>query len=414
MNQHTLHALLPSFFRPIAFAALLLAQSSLSHAQNDNAAFAGGFPVAPTGLQNLPLGDGPWDYRTGEAMNIHVELVARMEYAMGMVFLPDTSLLVATRTGKLYQLKDGERREITGGPASVFVGESGGIGSVHGYMDLALHPDFANNGYVYLSYTRPDQNLPVGIGSVGRARWTGTELADFELIYDTVDLNGSVSLVFGGDSKLYVTTPDRESQSLMSRGGKVLRLNDDGSIPADNPFVNTPDALPEIYSFGHRYSLGLTTHPVTGAVWQSENGPNGGDEINIIAAGSNYGWPKVSYGRSYNGPWEAGSPTHAGYPLPLVIWIPSVAVAGLTFYTGDTLSKWKGDLFVGSLREGEVNGTGHLERVLFNSNMEELRRESLLVDLHKRVRDVAQGPDGYLYLSLEDRDGGILRIMPAP
>lgn len=399
---------------PTALSLLLSCAATASLAQNDNAAFNGAFPVAPTGLQNLPLGDGPWIYRTGEDMNIRVELVTRLEYGMGMVFLPDASLLVVTRQGKLYRIVDGQRQEVIGGPESVFVGESGGIGSVHGYMDLALHPDFASNGYVYLSYTRPDQNLPVGIGTVGRARWNGTSLENFTPIYDTVDLNGSVSLVFGPDGKLYVTTPDRDAQSLSSRGGKVLRLNDDGGIPADNPFVGTPDALPEIYSFGHRYSLGLTTHPVTGAVWQSENGPNGGDEINVITAGANYGWPEVSYGRSYNGPWEAGTPTHAGYPLPLVVWIPSVAVAGLTFYTGDALPKWKGDLFVGALREGEVNGTGHLERVLFNRNMEELRRESLLTDLHKRVRDVVQGPDGYLYLSLEDRDGGVLRIMPAP
>jgi glucose/arabinose dehydrogenase len=155
-------------------------------------------------------------------------------------------------------------------------------------------------------------------------------------------------------------------------------------------------------------------HPATGEIWESENGPNGGDEINIIRAGHNYGWPNVSYGRNYNGPWEAGTPRHDGYTGPEVIWIPSVATAGLTFYTGDALPKWKGDLFVGGLREGEVNGTGHLERVLFNSNMEELRRESLLQDLHKRVRDVVQGPDGYLYLSLDDQDGGVLRIRPAP
>jgi glucose/arabinose dehydrogenase len=404
-----------SVFRRLALASCLLALHLPAQAQNENAAFAGGFPVAPTGLQNLPLADGPWTYRTGEDMNIRVELVTRLEYGMGMSFLPDGSLLVATRGGKLFQVQaDGQKREVPGGPESVFVGEAGGIGSVHGYMDIALHPDFASNGYVYLSYTRPDASLPAGIGTVGRARWNGSALEDFTPIYDTVDLNGSVSLVFGPDVKLYVTTPDRDAQNLASRGGKVLRLNDDGSVPTDNPFVNTAGALPEIYSYGHRYSLGLTTHPATGAVWQSENGPNGGDEINVLEAGQNYGWPNASYGRSYGGPWEAGSPQHDGYPLPLVVWIPSVAVAGLTFYTGDALTKWKGDLFVGSLREGEVNGTGHLERILFNSRMEELRRESLLTDLHKRVRDVVQGPDGYLYLSLEDREGGVLRVMPAP
>ena len=400
--------------RPLltAICTALLLCSPLAKAQNANAAFSNGFPVAPTGLQNLPLADGPWDYRTGEDMNIHVELVTRLQYPMAMAFLPDNSLLVVTRQSKLYHINNGNTQEISGGPQGVFSGESGGIGSVHGYMDIKPHPEFARNNLVYLSYTRTDKNLPAGIGTVARARLNGSSLENVETIYDSVDLNGSMRLQFGVDNKLYVSTPDRDSQSLQSRGGKILRLNDDGSIPADNPFVNTPNALPEIFSFGHRYTLGLTTHPETGALWQSENGPNGGDEINIIEAGQNYGWPLVSYGRSYSGPWETGSPTHEGYPVPLVFWVPSVAVSGLTFYTGDALNKWQGDLFVGSLRTGEVNGTGHLERILFNDKMEELRRESLLVDLHKRVRDVVQGPDGYLYLALEDRDGGILRIMP--
>ena len=391
----------------------LLLGNTLALAQNPNAAFANGFPVAPTGLQNLPLTNGPWDYRTGEDMNIHVELVARLAYPMAMSFLPDGSSLVVTRQSKLYHLSGGQNLEVPGGPAGVFVGESGGIGSVHGYMDIKLHPDFARNQLVYLSYTRTDASLPVGIGTVGRARFTGNSLEDFEVIYDSKDLNGSMRLTFGVDGKLYISTPDRDSQSLLSNGGKILRLNDDGSIPADNPFVNTPNALPEIYSLGHRFTLGLTLHPDTGALWQSENGPNGGDEINIIQPGADYGWPAVSFGRSYSGPWQSEKPTHEGYPVPVVYWMPSVAVAGLTFYTGKALSKWTGDLFVGALREGEVNGTGHLERILFNSNMEELRRESLLQDLHKRIRDVVQGPDDYLYVVLEDRDGGILRIMPA-
>lgn len=388
-------------------ASLLL--NTTVHAQSQ-VAFANGFPVAPTGLQNLPLADGPWDYRTGEDMNIHVELVTRLEYAMAMTFLPDASLLVATRKGLLYQLKNGKPQAISGGPASVFVGESGGIGSVHGYMDVKLHPDFASNGYVYLSYTRPDKDLPVGIATVGRGRLNGNKLEDFAVVYDTKTLNGAVRIAFGSDGKLYVSTPERESQSLQSVGGKILRLNDDGTAASGNPFAGKADALPEIYSYGHRYTLGLTVHPTTGALWQSENGPNGGDEINVITAGTDYGWPAVSFGRDYNGPWHAGTSMHTGYSAPLVYWMPSVAVSGFTFYTGDKLPKWKGNLIIGSLRTGEVNGTGHLERVVMNDKYEELRRESLLVDLHKRVRDVVQGPDGYLYLALEDKDGGVLRI----
>jgi len=394
----------------ITFIGMSLAQPGL--AQNDTAEMANGFPVAPTGLENLPLEDGPWEFLTGEAMNIHVELVARLDNPMAMTFLPDGSMLVVVRAGQLLHIDDGDINEISGGPESVHFGLAGGIGTIHGYMGIALHPDFESNGYVYLMYTRP-ATTSAGVLTVGRGRLAGNRLEGFEVIYDTGDLLGAGNIHFGPDDKLYLSTPDRDSQDLSSLGGKILRLNDDGSIPADNPFVDTPNALPEIFSYGHRYSLGFTTHSETGEIWQSENGPNGGDEINILEAGTDYGWPTVSFGRDYNGPWHGGASTHEGFRPPEVFWMPAVAVSGLTFYTGDKLSKWKGDLFVGSMREGEVNGTGHLERVLFNSNMEELRRESLLTTLHKRIRDVKQGPDEYLYVVLEETDGGILRIMPA-
>lgn len=411
--KKTKFSILALRFRNILCISALLLITVPAGAQ-ETIEYAYGFPVAPTGLQNLPLGDGPWEYRTGEDMNIHVELLARMEYAMAMEFMPDESLLVATRLGKLFHISNGELQEVIGGPDSVFIGESGGIGTIHGYMDVKLHPDFDSNSYVYLSYTRPDATFPVGIATVGRGRLIGNQLEDFEVIYDTQTLNGSSRIVFGQDKKLYITTPNRDSQNLQSLGGKILRINDDGTIPEDNPFVGTENALGEIYSYGHRYSLGLMVHPETGELWQSENGPNGGDEINIIKPGVDYGWPAVSLGRTYQGPWHAETPTHAGYEIPLVYWMPSIAVAGLAFYTGDELPMWKNNLFVGGLRTGEVNGTGHLERILLNDKNEELRRESLLVDLHKRVRDVIQGPDGYLYVALEDKDGGVLRIMPAP
>jgi glucose/arabinose dehydrogenase len=197
-------------------------------------------------------------------------------------------------------------------------------------------------------------------------------------------------------------------------GGKVLRLNDDGSIPEDNPFYNARSGLKEVYSYGHRSPLGLAIHPTTGAVWESENGPNGGDEVNIIKPGANYGWPIVSLGRRYQGPWQAnGHPGHEIFEPPAFYWMPAIAVSGLMFYTGDALPKWKGDIFVGALRTGEIPGTGHLERILVNENMEELRREILLWDLHQRIRDVKQGPDGYIYMVTEQKDGAVMRIVPA-
>jgi aldose sugar dehydrogenase len=159
-------------------------------------------------------------------------------------------------------------------------------------------------------------------------------------------------------------------------------------------------------------ALGLAIHPETGELWESENGPNGGDEINVIQPGLNYVWPIVTYGRRYQGPWWSGKPTHDGFELPVVFWMPSIAVSGMTFYTGDRFPKWKGDLLVGSMRTGEIPGTGHIERILFNEKMEELRRESLLAEFRQRIRDVRQGPDGLLYATVDADDGAILRIEP--
>jgi glucose/arabinose dehydrogenase len=215
---------------------------------------------------------------------------------------------------------------------------------------------------------------------------------------------------------LYMTVsggPPQAPQNPDTDGGKVLRLRGDGTIPDDNPFVGKPGHKPEVYTVGHRGSLGLALNPTTGEMWQNENGPNGGDEINVLKPGRNYGWPVVSYGRSYQGPWQSGTPRHDGFEPPVVYWMPAIAVSGMTFYTGDRLPKWKGDVFVGSMRTGEIPGTGHLERILFNEKMEELRRESLLTELRQRIRDVRQGPDGLLYVLTDAKPGSVLRIEPA-
>ncbi|MES2624769.1 MAG: PQQ-dependent sugar dehydrogenase [Pseudomonadota bacterium] len=385
----------------------------VAHAQQA-VEFKGGIPVAPTGIANQALGAGPWTYATAEGMNIKVEVAARgIEYPMATAFLPDGGMLVVSRPGKIHLVRDGKVQEIAGGPPSVFFGESGSPAVSHGYIDIALHPDFATNQYIYLSYTKPLGGDARGV-AIGRGRWTGSALEGFEDIWGGDPKVGGVSrIAFGNDGTLFATTGGNDPQDVSTAGGKVIRINDDGSIPADNPFVNTPNARKEVYSLGHRSALGLTIHPVTGAVWENENGPNGGDEINIIQPGLNYGWPLVSLGRQYTGPWQSEGPNHTGYQPPIVFWMPAIAVSGMTFYTGDALSKWKGDLFVGGLRMGEVPGTGHIERILFNENYEELRRETLLADLHQRMRDVRQGPDGYLYVATEEKDGVILRIMPA-
>jgi glucose/arabinose dehydrogenase len=193
----------------------------------------------------------------------------------------------------------------------------------------------------------------------------------------------------------------------------VLRLTEDGKIPPDNPFVGKAGARTEVFSMGHRDQLGLTVHEATGTVLAAEHGPNGGDEINVILPGHNYGWPKFSFGRTYEGPRISETPLGPGIDQPLVLWVPSIAPTGLTFYTGDKIPAWKGNLFVGSARRGEVPRTGGLERVVVNDKLEELRRESLLGDLHQRIRDVRQGPDGLLYVITDEDDGALLRIEPA-
>ncbi len=223
-------------------------------------------------------------------------------------------------------------------------------------------------------------------------------------------------IAFGKDGLVYMTTGGpfgEEAQHLDSLYGKVLRLRDDGKVPSDNPFVGRADARPEVFSYGHRDHLGLTVQPDTGVVLNAEHGPNGGDEVNLIQAGKNYGWPKISFGRNYDGPRISPSPVAEGVEMPIIVWLPSIAPSGLTFYTGDRFPAWKGNLFVGSSRRGEVPRTGGLERVVLNDKLEELRRETLLTELHQRIRDVRQGPDGLLYVVTDEDDGVVMRIEPA-
>ena len=204
------------------------------------------------------------------------------------------------------------------------------------------------------------------------------------------------------------------AQDLGSLRGKILRLNDDGSAAPDNPFAGDAGHRPEIYTLGHRNTLGLILHPQTGDLWNHENGPNGGDEINVILPGRNYGWPLVSFGRLYPGARVSEHPTREGIESPLVVWLPAIAAAGMAVYTGDRFPAWRGNVFVGSLRKGGIPGTGHLQRIVFNEQYEELRREAILQELRQRIREVRQGPDGLLYLLTDEDDGALLRIEPAP
>lgn len=367
------------------------------------------------GLPVSPLGPGPFVFDSAEQGKIRVSVVVRdLAHPWAIAFLPDGAMLVTERPGRLRLIRSGvlDPQPIPGVPA-VRTDGNGGL------MDVALHPQFSQNQLVYLTYTKP-----VGGGrgapALARGRFDGRALVDVNdlVVTDAFDGNSGLNgrVVFGRDGKVYFSTGGnvgKVSQDPASLRGKLLRLNDDGSVPPDNPFVGREGYRPEIYTLGHRNTLGLIVHPVTGAIWQHENGPNGGDEINVIEAGRNYGWPIVSFGRDYAGPRVSEHPTQPGMESPLVAWIPSIAVAGMTVYTGDRFPRWKGNVFVGAMREGEIPGTGHLQRIVFNEKTEEMRRESMLRELRQRIREVREGPDGLLYVLTDEDPGAMLLIEPA-
>jgi glucose/arabinose dehydrogenase len=379
---------------------------------------AGSAPVSPPGLTQ-PLPDGPFTYRTGEGQDIRVTVLVRLPWPYALAFLPDGDLLIAQRSGELKRLPKGSTDlvPVAGGPVAVN-GPMAGT-AVHGYMGIAVHPRFETNGWLYIVYTKP-QPENRRTTAVARVRYDGGTLRDLTDVWVGENISGGpASVTMTPDAKLWIGVSGgfaETAQDPSTLAGKVLRLNEDGSVPEDNPFVGRPGHRPEIYTMGHRTTLGLTVNAVTGQVFLAEMGPNGGDEVNLLKPGANYGWPIVSLGRTYPGPWQAktNEPTHAGFEPPLVYWTPSISVTGLSFYHGDALLKWKGDLFVAGVRYGEIPGTGRIDRVVLNEKLEELRRESLLTDLHQRIRDVKPGPDGLIYVATDMEDGAILRIEPAP
>ena len=405
------------FASALVLAALLLAP--LAQAQRALPMGPEGFPVAPTGLEGQPLPAGPFTYRTAEQQDIRVTVLARMAWPFGLTFLPNGDLLVAQRTGELKRIAKGTSVPVPvpGGPQALFQGKEGPV-ILHGYMHVAVHPQFASNGWIYLSYSKAPTTTHSLVSAVARAKYVDGRLTEWKDVRVGDAFLGPVAIAMTPDAKLYIAVSGlsgAQAQDPKQMAGKVLRLNDDGSVPNDNPFVGKAGYRPEIYTLGHRSTSDLVVHPMTGEVFLSEMGPNGGDEINRIKAGKNYGWPLVSFGRTYPGPWqnEANVSTHAGFENPILYWVPSISVTGIAFYQGNALPKWKGDLFAAGVRYGEVPGTGRLDRILINEKFEELRRESLLLDLHQRIRDVKAGPDGFLYVATDEEAGAILRIEPA-
>lgn len=374
--------------------------------------------VAPPGIRwpSPPLGDGPFLFETAEQRNIRVVVVTKgLSHPWSLAFLPDGSMLITEREGRLRIVRDGrlDPKPIDGVPAVL------SRGTMAGLMDIALHPRFAENQRLYISYHKPIGNN-LASNAIVRGTWNGTGLTDVRDIFVSDDVDTEASrLAFGSDGAIYMSiggpgTGPRASldrpQHTNDYAGKLLRLRDDGAIPSDNPFVGRQGYKPAIYSLGHRNQLGLAVNPYTGELWAGEQGPNGGDEINVITPGKNYGWPVVSYGRDYLGP--RFTPWAAGMEEPIVFWVPAIALSGLTFYTGDRFPAWKRNVFVGGLREGEIPRTGQLQRIVFNDRWEEIRREPMLRELHQRIRDVRQGPDGCLYVLTEENEAALLRIEP--
>lgn len=379
----------------------------------------GAIPVAPSGIVVPPPPDHPVTYKTAEAQDIRVVVLARgLANPWSLAFLPDPStapgagaMLVTERPGRLRVIRNGvlDPQPVAGVPEVRSQG-------LCGLFDVVLHPRFAENQFIYLTYDKPRGEKASSL-AVARGRWYGRALTDVRDLFVVEDASCVSRMVFGPDGMLYVSTFGAlgdAAQNTNSLAGKVLRLRDDGSVPPDNPFVGKSGYRPEIFTLGHRSTLGLAVHPGTGRIWELEMGPNGGDEINILRPGANYGWPHVSLGRTYPGPWQSKQFQREGFEDPVVFWMPSISTSGLAFYTGSRLPKWTGDVFVGGMRYGEIPGTGQLQRILINENLEELRREPLLADLRLRIRDVRQGPDELLYLVTDhEKDGAVLRIEPA-
>ena len=381
-------------------------------------------PFAAQGIPAVPLPDAPVTYDTAAGERIRVSVVTTgLTYPWGLAFLPDGGVLVTERLGTLRQIRDGvlDPTPIAGVPEVYTEAPLAGL------MDVAAHPRFAENRFVYLTYSKPTASGSTV--ALARGRFEGAALSEVRDVFVAdAEMNGGASrLAFAPDGTLYMTLGGAFgglrplAQDPASHVGKVLRLLDDGTAPDDNPFAGREGHRPEVFSLGHRNPMGLAIHPETGEVWASEHAPMGGDEVNRILPGRNYGWPEVSYSREYYGPRVSERPWQEHMEQPEIVWIPSIAPSGLVFYSGDRFPAWRGDLFAGSLMTARVARTGHLERIELNRQGLEQRREWLLADLRQRIRDIEQGPDGLLYVltggSFLGRDpalgeAALLRIEP--
>jgi len=367
----------------------------------------GGFPRVPT----LPFPDAPREVDTVGVKLRAVPVAKGLENPWSIAFLPSGDMLVTERPGRLRIVRKGtlDPAPIAGVPQVWATGQGG-------LLEVLPHPQFAKNNLLYLTYSKACEK-GAATTALMRARFDGKALTDSKDLFVADNCNtgnphfGS-KLAFGRDGLLYMTIGERgdrtRAQNTDIHGGKILRFKEDGTVPPDNPFVGKPGYKPEIYSYGHRNPQGLAFHPDTGVLWETEHGPQGGDELNNIQAGRNYGWPVASYGREYapNGVVVSEHPWKEGIEEPTMLWIPSIGASGLLVYTGEQFPEWKGQLFAGGMSGLQ------LHRFAFNEKGGLLGREAMLEPLRQRIRDVRQGPDGYIYVAVDLNPGGVLRLEP--
>ncbi|WP_295134609.1 PQQ-dependent sugar dehydrogenase [uncultured Reyranella sp.] len=335
-------------------------------------------------------------------------LTLDLEQPWGMAFLPDGRLLITERPGRLRIFANGRlERAPVGGLPKVYARGQGGL------LDVCLHPDFARKPVLYLTYSGEGEGGAATV--LARAQFRNNALVGMQRIFEALPrtsggLHFGSRIVFDRAGLLYVTCGERyqmqRAQNLADLGGKVVRLRDDGSVPPDNPFVGRDGARPEIFTYGHRNPQGMAMHPGTGRIWLVEHGPRGGDELNLLKAGANYGWPRATHGIDYSGATISPNKSLPGMEDPVRVWVPSISPSGLAFYTGDRFPGWKGSVFTGALSDNA------LHRIELDGDRY-VGEERLLVDLLPYIRDVRQGPDGLLYIVTHTDSGGLYRLEPA-
>ena len=353
-----------------------------------------------------PLDNEREDTIIVDEKNYEMEVVFEDENLIwGLEILDDNSILASIKSGSIIHYKDGIKKDIKGVP-EVYLRGQGGL------LDLELHPNFNKNRLVYLSYAYMKNRDDGGNTAIARAQLVNDSLKNLEVLYkgSPVSRKGQhygSRMAFDNENYLYFTIGDRGNrnvnpQDISVDGGKVYRINDDGSIPSDNPFIDVPNAKKAIYSYGHRNPQGIFKHPKTGKIWTNEHGPRGGDEINIVEKGKNYGWPKITYGKNYSGTTITKNKSLPGMEQPLYYWLPSIAPSSFEYISSEMYPDWKGSLLAGALV------FKYIERIGIKNN--KVVSRSKIAEGLGRPRDIVQGPDGYVYVSIENK--GVYKILP--